>query len=148
VPERASLELDARFETARDAAELERRLEEIVADPFAGIAGVPDRLRSARMMLEGGITRPPMEPTERTRALLARYERVAAECGLGIGECERQGGGSDANLLAAAGVPCIDGLGPWGEHFHETTEWSSLASLCRRTEALALFLFDVARAAG
>jgi glutamate carboxypeptidase len=146
VPERASLGLDARFETAGDAAELEARLAEIAGDPLAGRDGIPERLRSARIVLEGGITRPPMEATDASQALRARYERSAARVGLGTGEAPLQGGGSDANLLAAAGVPCIDGLGPWGQHFHETSEWASLTSLRARTAALTLFLLEAARA--
>ncbi len=57
-----------------------------------------------------------------------------------MGEAPLQGGGSDANLLAANGVPVIDGLGPFGKHFHKVEEWSSLSSLQKRTEALASFL--------
>jgi glutamate carboxypeptidase len=144
VPERASIGIDARFETAEDAVRFERSVRALVADPFAGVPGVPDRLRAARFELEGGVTRPPMEASAASQALRARYEAVAAECGLGVGEAPLQGGGSDANLLAAAGVPCIDGLGPYGRHFHETREWSSLESLRRRTEALALFLLGEA----
>lgn len=142
VPERAEIGVDARFETARDAEALEARLRAIVAAPFEGLPSVPDKLAQVRFEIEGGVTRPPMEASEATQALRARYERFAARCGLGTGEAPLQGGGSDANLLAAAGVPSIDGLGPWGEHFHETGEWSSLESLRRRTEALALFLLD------
>lgn len=143
VPERAELGLDARFETVRDATALDARLRALAASPFAGLPDVPERLRAhVRVELAGGVTRPPMEATDASQALRARYERAALECGLGSGEAPLQGGGSDANLLAAAGVPCIDGLGPWGAEFHETTEWSSLASLERRTEALALFLLD------
>lgn len=142
VPERAEIGIDARFQTAHDAAELEARLRAIVAAPFEGLAGVPEKLGQIRFELAGGVTRPPMEATDATQALRARYERFAAACGLGVGEAPLQGGGSDANLLAAAGVPAIDGLGPWGEHFHETGEWSSLESLRGRTEALALFLVD------
>ena len=92
--------------------------------------------------LVGGITRPPMEATHATQELRARYERHAAAVGLQIGEAPLQGGGSDANLLAARGVPCIDGLGPAGRHYHRVDEWSSLDSLRRRTQALALFLAE------
>jgi glutamate carboxypeptidase len=144
VPERVEIEIDARFETARDAAEFEARMQALVADPFEGIEGVPERLREARFELVGGVMRPPMEASEASRSLRLRYEQCAIECGLGGGEAPLQGGGSDANLLSAAGVPCIDGLGPYGEHFHERREWSSLQSLLRRTEALALFLLDEA----
>jgi glutamate carboxypeptidase len=144
VPERASLGIDGRFGSSEDEEAIVRGLERLVRDPFEGVQGVPDRLRQVQFTLEGRVSRPPMEATDATQALRARYEQVAAECGLGTGEAPLQGGGSDANLLAAHGVPCIDGLGPFGRHFHETEEWSSLDSLRRRTEALALFLLDAA----
>ncbi|UJR78859.1 M20/M25/M40 family metallo-hydrolase [Sandaracinus amylolyticus] len=142
VPEHAEIGIDARFESARDAAELEARLRAIVDAPFEGLRDVPEKLSSVRFELGGGVTRPPMEASEASQALRLRYEACASRVGLGVGEAALQGGGSDANLLSAAGVPSIDGLGPWGEHFHETSEWSSLESLARRTEALALFLLD------
>ena len=64
--------------------------------------------------------------------------------GLKVGAAPLQGGGSDANLLAAHGVPAIDGLGPFGKHFHKIEEWSSLSSLNKRTKALARFLAEEA----
>lgn len=83
-----------------------------------------------------------MEASDASQALRARYERHAAAVGLDTGEAPLQGGGSDANILSGAGVPCIDGLGPRGRHYHEAREWSSLESLLRRTEALARFLCE------
>jgi glutamate carboxypeptidase len=144
VPEHASLQLDARFERAADAAELELALERLVAEPYAGLLGVPEKLHSVRFVLEGGITRPPMEASDASQELRRRYEADAARCGLSVGEAPLQGGGSDANLLSGWGVPCIDGLGPWGEHFHQTAEYCSLSSLRMRTEALACFLANEA----
>lgn len=52
------------------------------------------------------------------------------------------GGGSDANTLAAAGTPAIDGLGPSGEGFHTTSEWVNLRSLTPKAEALARVLWQ------
>ncbi len=144
VPEEASLQLDARFERAADAAELESALKQLVIEPYAGLLGVPEKLRAVRFVLEGGITRPPMEASDASEELRRRYEVHAVRCGLSIGEAPLQGGGSDANLLSGFGVPCIDGLGPWGEHFHQTREYCSLASLRMRTLALACFLVDEA----
>jgi glutamate carboxypeptidase len=148
VPEHARCVIDSRFLTVADAHEVVARMRRLAADPFGDEVGVPERLRQARVELLGGISRPPMEVIEGTQALRGRYEAHAAAAGLQIGEAPRQGGGSDANLLAALGVPCIDGLGPAGEHFHNPKEWSSLASLCRRTQALACLLAQEADAAG
>jgi glutamate carboxypeptidase len=148
VPDEAHCVLDARFERAVDARRVVEALEAIVRDPILPGMEVPERLREAEVVLEGGVTRPPMEATDATQALRRRYERFASMVGLGIGEAPRQGGGSDANLLAGAGVPVIDGLGPFGRFFHKPQEWSSLQSLRRRTQALALFLVDMVTKAG
>ncbi len=140
VPERARCLIDTRFDTVRDAEHVIGALRAMAAEPFRSGEVVPERLAGVRVELGGQMTRPPMEPTAEITALRLRYEACAAEVGLGVGEAPRQGGGSDANLLAAFGVPTIDGLGPHGKFFHQTKEWSSLHSLRRRTAALALLL--------
>jgi glutamate carboxypeptidase len=146
VPERASCQIDARFETVADAEQVTAALQAITRDPFAGVdpALVPERLRQVRVELSGGVTRPPMEPIAASQRLRLAYEPYASALGLQVGEAKLQGGGSDANLLVALGVPCIDGLGPYGEFFHQVTEWCSLTSLRRRTAALAWFLAEQA----
>jgi len=141
VPDHARCEIDARFVRAEDGPWLERAIASIESEPFAGIEA-PDKLRKLVFATSGGITRPPMEATDATQALRAAYERHAERAGLRSGEAPLQGGGSDANLIAACGVPVIDGLGPYGQHFHQREEWCSLESLRRRTEALATFLID------
>lgn len=141
VPEHARAQIDARFVRASDGAWIDETLAELARDPFAYL-DVPPKLRALKIALRGGTTRPPMEPSDASRALREAYEAHAAAVGLGTGEAPLQGGGSDANLLSAAGVPSIDGLGPYGQHFHEREEWSSLESLRRRTEALATYLMS------
>ena len=140
VPERARCLIDTRFDTMRDAESVIAQLQALAAVPFGPQEEIPDKLRAVTVELSGHLTRPPMEAGPGSTALRQRYESCAAAVGLGIGEAPRQGGGSDGNLLAAFGVPTIDGLGPYGKFFHQTTEWSSLISLRRRTAALALLL--------
>ena len=146
VPERASCQIDARFETVADAEQVGAALQSLARDPFAGMdpALVPERLRGVRVELSGGVTRPPMEPIAASQQLRLAYEPYASAQGLQVGEAKLQGGGSDANLLVALGVPCIDGLGPYGDFFHQVTECCSLTSLRRRTAALAWFLAEQA----
>lgn len=148
VPDHAACTVDARFCAAADGRELVSALEQLARAPWSGAPPDPERLREATIELRGGITRPPLEAAPESQRLRASYERCAAAVGLGTGEAALQGGGSDANLLSAAGVPTIDGLGPFGRHFHEPTEWSSLDSLRRKTQALALFLLDGAQGIG
>lgn len=142
VPDHARCELDARFVRGADGPWLHETIERLASDPFEAIEGVPEKLRRLAFSTTGGVTRPPMEATEASQALRAAYERHASLAGLAVGEAPLQGGGSDANLLAACGVPSIDGLGPYGQHFHQREEWCSLESLRKKTEALATFLLD------
>ena len=142
VPDRARCEVDARFVRSEDGAWLEETIASLGRAPFAGLEGVPEKLAALSFTTGGGVTRPPMEATDASQALRLAYERHARLAGLGVGEAPLQGGGSDASLLAACGVPSIDGLGPYGQHFHEREEWCSLESLRGRTEALATFLND------
>jgi glutamate carboxypeptidase len=139
VPEEAKCVVDVRFTHLADVERVQRFFAELEKDPQ-----LPQRLTAATVSVDGRVARPPMEATDETQALRLRYERHAADVGLKVGEAPLQGGGSDANLLAARGVPCIDGLGPWGQHFHKVQEHSSLDSLKRRTKALARFLLEEA----
>lgn len=140
VPDRASCVIDTRFETREDAEQVVAALESLAAHPWAGLDVQPPRLREATVTVEGRVTRLPLEASDGSQRLRDSYERYAAAVGLKIGEAPLQGGGSDANLLSSHGVPSIDGLGPYGKHFHKVEEWSSLSSLQRRTKALACFL--------
>jgi glutamate carboxypeptidase len=142
VPDRAACVIDTRFETREDAEAVRGALRRLANSPWEGISDVPERLREARVELDGRITRLPLEASDASQALRLAYETCAAAVGLSVGEAPLQGGGSDANLLSALGVPSIDGLGPYGKHFHKIEEWSSLSSLRRRTQALACFLVE------
>lgn len=134
VPALAWCTIDGRHADPADAALLEAGLRAAITAPL------PARYAGARVELEGRFHRPPMVATESSRAWMERYAIEARAVGLGGGEAPLQGGGSDANLFAALGVPSIDGLGPAGGGAHQTSEHCSLESLRRRTVALARFL--------
>ena len=146
VPESAEIGIDVRFTHTDDVARFRDALEAIAEAPFEGIDArwTNERALSVRIELSGNVSRPPMQASLASQALRVAYEKHAAAQGLGVGEAPLQGGGSDGNLLAALGVPSIDGLGPFGEYFHERREWCSLTSLSQRTAALATFLAEEA----
>lgn len=133
VPAVASCVVDIRFVTKEDGDALCDAMRALATTELPGDPG-------ATFEVEGGVTRPPMERTAAIDDLRARYEVCARGVGLGGGEAPRQGGFSDANLIAAAGVPVIDGLGPAGAGAHSHDEWCDLVSLNKRTKALARFL--------
>ena len=143
VPESAECGIDIRV-TSREAGErVMAALENIASDPFGGSDVYPPKLGKVGVQLENVLFRPPMESTPASKSLRETYETFAQREGLGTGAAPLQGGGSDANLLSANGVPCIDGLGPYGKFMHSPKEWSSLESLRKKTRALAGFLLGV-----
>jgi glutamate carboxypeptidase len=91
--------------------------------------------------VDGDWTRPPLE---RTPAGARMFER-AREVGLGLGldlQEASSGGGSDANLVAALGLPVLDGLGAEGRGAHAHDEQIRLDRLPVRTSLLAGLLED------
>jgi glutamate carboxypeptidase len=50
------------------------------------------------------------------------------------------GGGSDANLLAHAGPPVLDGLGPVGGGLHSPDEYALIPSLDERAALAAALM--------
>ena len=76
-----------------------------------------------------------------SRKLVAKAQEHAAALGLELGE-ESTGGGSDANLIAAHGVPVLDGLGAQGGGAHAYHEHVRLDTLHLRARVLARLLED------
>ena len=138
VPDHAEALVDFRYLTARDGEALDAALRDAARAAAEGVAG-------ARIEVKGGITRAPLERTDASAALLAEYAACARASGLGTGEAPLIGGGSDANTVAAAGVPAIDGLGPRGEGFHTVDEFIERDTLIPKTAALVRFLAGRAR---
>jgi glutamate carboxypeptidase len=138
VPDEAEALLDLRFVRAADGEALVERLRRCARDACVGVAGTSIEVR-------GGIARPPLEPTDASRALYAEYARAAAAAGFETCEAPLVGGGSDAATTAALGIPSIDGLGPRGGAFHTHDEWVDLASFAPRLEALVRFVAARAR---
>jgi glutamate carboxypeptidase len=132
VAEHAECAIDLRFVRAADGDAVIAEIDRIARD-VADASG-------ARFVLSGGIKRPPLEPTARSRALATRYGACAVAEGLGAGDAPLVGGGSDANTVGAIGVPAIDGLGPRGTGFHTHDEQIEVATLAQRARALVRFL--------
>lgn len=136
VPDRASCEVDLRFETSADGRALRAELDSAARD--AALAGT-------RIELAPAGWRDPLERTPASAALAAEYGEAQRAAGLGAGEAPLAGGGSDACTTAGVGVPSIDGLGPRGRGFHTPEEEVDLGSLVPKAEALVRFLARRAR---
>ncbi len=101
----------------------------------------------AKLIIEGGLNRPPMERTSGTVALLDIARRVGTDMGLNITESS-SGGGSDGNFTSALGVPTLDGLGVVGGGAHAHDEHTLLDHLAPRAALLAAIIEAVARDEG
>jgi glutamate carboxypeptidase len=135
VPDFAAADINLRVTREADAAEVLRRLREIAA-PINAREGY-------RLEITGRFNRPPKGVTPAEERLFAAWQACGAELG-SVFSWQDVGGGSDGNLLGAAGLPCLDGLGPVGDGLHSPEETVQLASLAERAQIAALFLHRVA----
>ena len=117
----------------------------------AAARDLDDRLRRLEPVLDGcslhvdgGIGRPPMEPTSRNRRLLRSAQRLGAELGLTLEDAGLVGGGSDANT-ASLHTATLDGLGPVGDGGHAADEHVLVPSIPERAALLALLLLEPGR---
>lgn len=76
--------------------------------------------------------RPTMEKNSGIAKLYDTVARVGAELNIPVHE-EARGGVSDANFIAKAGTPVLDGMGPSGARDHSHDEYMLTASLAQRT---------------
>ncbi len=133
VPDEAEAAIDIRFCTRADADALVAAIHRAAEDAAASVPG-------ARITLDGGVARLPLERTDASAALMRAYAICARESGLGGDEAPLIGGGSDASTSSGMGIASIDGLGPRGAGFHTKDERIEVATLVPKAQALARFL--------
>ena len=92
--------------------------------------------------LERTHARPSMPRSGQILKLFKVAAKTARRLGYTVKE-EARLGASDANILIAAGLPTIDGLGPVGEMDHSPRERIIRDSLFRRTELLVHLLWNL-----
>jgi glutamate carboxypeptidase len=97
-----------------------------------------------KLEIGGGFERPPMAGTPATEKVFATWQQCGRDLGVAPFSWTPAHRSSDANLLAAAGLPCLDGLGPIGDKLHSPKEWVHLPSLVERAQITALFLHRLA----
>lgn len=136
VPDFAQSELDLRVTRMDQVEPLLARLRAL-AEPINAREGL-------RLEIDARINRLPKEcgPVEET--VFAVWKAHASALGLGTLEWVHTGGGSDGNLLSAAGLPNLDGLGPIGDGLHSAREFCRISSIAARAQLAALFLHRLA----
>ncbi|MGW1246061.1 M20 family metallopeptidase [Streptomyces sp. NPDC002535] len=88
---------------------------------------------------------PPMEDTPSSRRVFEAARKAASDYGLRLGAAAT-GGVGDANLIAGAGVPTLDGLGPVGGADHTPGEWLDTSSVPHRVAMLACLIASLGSA--
>ncbi|MEQ4205433.1 M20 family metallopeptidase [Actinopolymorpha sp. B17G11] len=132
VAAHAEAEIDVRVATAAEASRVEQ-----------AITGLIPAVTGTTLTVRVEASRPPMESTPASRQLFAHARAIAAGMGVGdLGEGST-GGASDANLVAAMGVPTLDGLGPEGGGAHADHEHVLIESMPRRAALIAGLLAEV-----
>ncbi|HZC70645.1 MAG TPA: M20 family metallopeptidase [Jatrophihabitans sp.] len=126
VPPSAAAQINARTTTKAEAERVRTAISALTPT-------VPD----TRVASRAGLSRPPMERTPEIGSLFAAAQRIAAELGSPPLQEGATGGASDANLVAALGVPTLDGLGPEGGGAHADDEHVLVESMPRRAALIA-----------
>jgi len=119
--------LEIRYADHREKTRLMIGLEEVVRTAY-----VP----GTRASLSGQIQRDVMEPNAEQERLIAAMERISGHSL----PTESRGGVSDANIVAAAGVVTLDGLGPYGDGDHTPNERALKKSFDARIELMSRVL--------
>lgn len=125
VAAEAMAEVDLRIARKSDGAVMERKIRRL--RPFD---------KHCKLLIEGGVNRPPMERTKQVAALFALARQVGTELGMDLTEIA-VGGGSDGNFTAGMGIPTLDGLGAAGDGAHAAHEFVVADELPRRAALLA-----------
>lgn len=110
VPAEARAEVDLRFSSVEAGHWLEKEI--------LGLKPFDER---ARVVVTGGINRPPLERTEDVLQLYTRAREIASLIDFELGEAS-VGGASDGNFVGALGTPVLDGLGIEGDGAHAAHE--------------------------
>jgi glutamate carboxypeptidase len=135
VPDFAEAQVNIRTTAAEDEARVLTRLHELAA-PINAREGF-------RLEIMGRFNRGPKEVTPVEEKLFSAWQQCGRECGVNF-SWQHVGGGSDGNLLSAAGLANLDGLGPVGDHLHSAEEFIRLPSLTERAGIAARFLGKLA----
>ncbi len=131
VAARASVEMDVRIKSAKQAAGIDRKLRSL--NPFD---------KQCKLEITGGINRLPMERTPGVAALYKKAQTIARQVKWKLEEAA-VGGGSDGNFTAGMGIPTLDGMGGVGDGAHAVHEFIVISELPRSALLLAGMIENV-----
>ncbi|BEU86608.1 M20 family metallopeptidase [Selenomonas sp. TAMA-11512] len=126
VPGEAHASIDIRYYEKEEVDRVTGIMNELAAHP---------RTKGTHAEYTGGITRPPMLPSEKTMQLCHWIDMIGSELGIPFGWMA-SGGGSDGSFAAETGTPTIDGLGPVGGGAHSDGEYMEIDTVIPRYRLL------------
>ncbi len=140
IPDLATANADVRVRRIADYDGIEKAFREAVAKSQL----IPDT------RVEAGFERrrPPLEVSERSRALVRKAQGVYAELGKSLGvDDSAKGGGTDAAFAALSGKPVVvENFGLMGFGYHSSeAEYVELDSIEPRLYLLARLIMEVAK---
>lgn len=97
-------------------------------------------LSGTTLQINGGISRPPLEPTAANQALWQQAQDCGRQLGLNLQD-GMAGGGSDGNTTSRF-TATLDGLGPIGDGAHATHEHILVDKWLERSALLTLLLIS------
>lgn len=136
VPDFAQSEIDLRLTKVADRAALTARLDALAAEI--------NQRDGLRLELAYRFNRAPKECSPAEEKLFPEWQRAASDVGLAAPNWVHTGGASDGNLLAAAGLSSLDGLGPIGDGLHSNREFVVVPTIAQRAQVVALVLHRLA----
>lgn len=128
VAESAMALIDTRFLQQSDALETGEKIARIVAEQV---------IKGTTAELQATSSRLPMRQSAANRKLFRLIQKEGELLGISCRE-ELRSGVSDANTMAEAGIPVVDGLGPIGDCDHSDREYMVRDSLPARAKLAAL----------
>ncbi|MFD3538479.1 M20 family metallopeptidase [Streptomyces sp. NPDC058662] len=134
VPPRAELHVEVRAATAATVRRVRSAIHEL-----AGRTDVPGTTTHVQQL----DLCPPMEDTPASHRMFDLARAEGRKLGLHFG-ATATGGVGDANTIAGAGVPVLDGLGPVGGADHTPEEWLDTDSIAPRIALLASLIVSLA----
>lgn len=130
VPEKCRCSLDIRLKDEGDQGRISEVLD-----------GLEPVTEGAKIHISGGWNRPPMQRTPLMQDTFQKAQTIAESIGIQISE-GGTGGGSDANFVAALGIPVLDGLGATGEGAHSRNEYIEIENLAERVALLGAIITE------
>lgn len=121
IPQHAWFSVDLRVTNLADGVAMENL-----------ILGLKPRDPDVKVIVSGGMNRPPYEKSPEVAGLFETARGIAAGIGFELKDCPMTGGGSDGNFTAALGVPTLDGLGIDGDGAHTLNEHALISSIAPR----------------